>query len=73
MDGHKCLVSNTESILSVTPDSIDMQNSLIVHYYHVYTRHLSLLLYTGAPSRYDDTSNSDEDEGDEVTSSSIGE
>ena len=72
MDGHKCLVSNTESILSITPDSIDMQNSLIVHYYHVYTRHLSLLLYTGAP-RGDDDSSSDEDEGDEVTSSSIGE
>ena len=66
MDGHKCLVSNTESILSITPDSIDMQNSLIVHYYHVYTRHLSLLLYTGAP-RGDEVSN------DEVTSSSIGE
>ena len=58
MDGHKCLVSNTESILSITPDSIDMQNSLIVHYYHVYTRHLSLLLYTGAPRRRDVTSGS---------------
>ena len=68
MDGHKCLVSNTESILSITPDSIDMQNSLIVHYYHVYTRHLSLLLYTGAPRGRDVTSSSDE-----VTSSSIGE
>ena len=72
MDGHKCLVSNTESILSITPDSIDMQNSLIVHYYHVYTRHLSLLLYTGAPRR-DSDSSSDEDEGDDVTSRSIGE
>ena len=35
-----------------------MQNSLIVHYYHVYTRHLSLLLYTGALRGRDVTSGS---------------